>query len=89
MQVGETKHLTFETIPEDLSMTTYSGEVVLENNDPIVAGNTVASHTYSFSGKYCNITALSAGTIKLKFVMYPYADGGTTTNTIIPITVYE
>ena len=89
MQVGETKHLTFETIPEDLSMTTYSGEVVLENNDPIVAGNTVASHTYSFSGKYCNITALSAGTMKLKFVMYPYADGGTTTNTIIPITVYE
>lgn len=89
MQVGETKHLTFETIPEDLSMTTYSGKVILENNDPIIAENTVASHTYSFSGKYCNITALSAGTIKLKFVMYPYADGGTTTNTIIPITVYE
>lgn len=89
MQIGETKHLTFETIPEDLSMTTYSGEVVLEDNNPTTSGETVASYTYSFSGKYCNITALSAGTIKLKFVMHPYGDSATVTNTIIPITVYE
>lgn len=90
MQVGETKHLTFETIPEDLSITTYSGKVVLDDNNPNTSGETVASLTaYSFGGRYCDITALSAGTIKLKFVMHPYADGGTTTNTIIPITVYE
>ena len=90
MQVGETKDLTFKTIPEDLSITTYSGKVVLDDNNPNTSGETVASLTaYSFGGRYCSITAQSAGTIKLKFVMHPHGDSVTTTNTIIPITVYE
>jgi hypothetical protein len=63
---------------------------VLDDNNPITQGKTVASLTkYSFGGRYCSITAQSAGTIKLKFVMHPHGDSVTTTNTIIPITVYE